>query len=97
MASHVFDWWKAKSWLYTTFVLILSPLVLLLITLSTLVDLLADIFSEYSQDVSTASGIRGVVRYLQHNMITTSFKFMNVHCWSIKLLILANFLPFLAP
>ena len=91
------DWWKPKSWLYTTFVLILSPLVLLIITLSTLVDSLAYIFSEYSQDASTASGIRVVVRYLQHNMITTSCKFMKVHCWSIELLILANFLPFLAP
>jgi len=91
------DWWEPKSWLHTIFVLILSPLVLLLLTLPALVDLLVDISSEYSQDASTATGNRVAVRYLQHNTITTSCKFMKVHCLSDISLILAKFFSFLAP
>jgi hypothetical protein len=95
------DWWKPNSWLHTIFVLILSPLVLLLLTppavVDLLVDLLVDISSEYSQDASTATGTRVAVRYLPHNTITTSCKFMKVHCWSNRSLILAKFLSFLAP
>jgi len=91
------DWWKSKSWLHTIFVLILSPLVLLLLTLPALVDLLFDISSEYSQDASTLAGNRIAVRYLQHNTITTACKFLRVHFWSDRSLILAKSSSFLAP
>jgi hypothetical protein len=91
------DWWKPKSWLHTIFVLILRPLVLLLLTLPALVDLLVEISSEYSQDALIATGIRVAVRYLQHNTITTSCRFMTVHRWSDRSLILARFSSSLAP
>jgi hypothetical protein len=91
------DWWKPKSWLHTIFVLILSPFVILLLTLPALVDLLVEISSEYSQDASTVAGNRVAVRYLQHNTIATSCKFSRVHFWSDRSLILAESLSFLAP
>jgi hypothetical protein len=91
------DWWKRKSWLHPIFLLILSPFVLLFLTLPALVDLLVDISTEYSQDASTVAGNRVAVRYLQHDTITTSCKFSRVHLWSDRSLILAKSLSFLAP